>query len=208
MDDVKVIQKRAIDVTPHNHALWCSIEGEKPFCNTIEWRDWDEDGRDIVFGLDTHNGFSAPPDKMIGVVEVKPGVSQLLLDEWMARDARQMATRPIPTVSCPHCSGTGKVINKGRIYETSFNQKLPNGDEVDVTVTFGGYYDPGNVCGPMDICYPPEGEVDIQSIAVEDSAAMDFDEWVKNNGLSEKDVETIEGRCMETIQESRYDDEA
>jgi hypothetical protein len=74
MAEPTVIQKRAIDVTPHNHALWCSVEGLNKgelFANTIEWRGWSEDG-DIVFGLDTHNGFARKPDDMMAVVEVAP----------------------------------------------------------------------------------------------------------------------------------------
>lgn len=111
MAEPTVIQKRAIDVTPHNHALWCSVEGlnkGEPFANTIEYRGWTEEG-DIVFGLDTHNGFTAKPDKMMAVVEVDPGVSAVLMADWLSADAERMAKRPVPTVSCPHCGGTGKV---------------------------------------------------------------------------------------------------
>ena len=98
-------------------------------------------------------------------------------------------------------------MNRERMYEASFNQKLPNGDEVDVTIKFSGYYDPGNVCGPMDNCYPPEGEVNIKSIAIENGPDQDFDEWAAKVGLPEADLEAIESRLMETIQEARYADE-
>jgi hypothetical protein len=83
----------------------------------------------------------------------------------------------------------------------SFTQKLPDGREVDVTVTFSGYYDPGNVCGPMDSCYPPEGEVNIDTIQVEHEPAQDFDEWADKVGLPAQDRAGIENRLMERIQE-------
>ena len=102
-----IIQKRAIDVTPHNHALWCSVGGVAPFANTIEYREWGEDGKEIFFGLDTHNGFSAEPDELMAVVEEQPDVSPELLAEWIKTDADKMAQRPVLTVSCPHCGGTG-----------------------------------------------------------------------------------------------------
>ena len=112
MDEPKVIQKRAIEVTPHNHALWCSVDslnGGKPFANTIEWRDWSEDGKTIDFGMDTHNGLRAAPNKLIPVVEEHPDVSSEILAAWLAEDARKMAKRPVPTMPCPHCNGTGTI---------------------------------------------------------------------------------------------------
>ena len=112
MAETTVIQKRAIDVTPHTHALWCSVKGlnkDKPFANTIEYRDWGEDGSYISFWLDTHNGFSADPNEFMSVIEVDPGVSAVLLAEWLKTDADRMAKRPVPTVACPHCGGMGEV---------------------------------------------------------------------------------------------------
>ena len=85
----------------------------------------------------------------------------------------------------------------------AFSQALPDGREVDVAVTFSGYYDPGQTYGPPENCYPPEGEVNIQSIQVELEPTQDFDEWVKKVGLTEKDVAAIESRLMEQIQEAQ-----
>ena len=41
-----------------------------------------------------------------------------------------------------------------------------DGNEVDAEIAYSGYYDPGVCSGPIDNCYPPEGEVEIQSIIV------------------------------------------
>jgi hypothetical protein len=87
----------------------------------------------------------------------------------------------------------------------SYTQPLPDGREVDVDLTFSGYYDPGNVWGPMDSCYPPEGEVNIYTARTEEDGEMDFDEWAWAVGLTEADIKSIEDRLMERIQESRYE---
>lgn len=89
-----VVQKKAIDVTPYNHALWCSVGDSKPFANTIYWRSWSDDGTKILFGLDTHNGFSAAPDELVGVVEVRGPESAEYLAEKLREDAEKMANRP------------------------------------------------------------------------------------------------------------------
>ena len=89
----------------------------------------------------------------------------------------------------------------------SFTQKLPDGREMDVTVEFSGYYDPGNTYGPMDNCYPPEGEVNINTVTSEADGEMDFEEWATKYGLSEKDVTGIKDRLMEVIQEGQEGDE-
>jgi hypothetical protein len=84
-----------------------------------------------------------------------------------------------------------------------FTQALPDGREVDVSVTFSGYYDPGRTYGPPESCWPPEGKVNIHSIQVELEPTQDFDEWAKKVGLSEKDIAGIEDRLMEQIQEAQ-----
>ena len=85
---------------------------------------WAEDG-DILFGLDTHNGFARKPDDMMAVVEVDPGVSAVLMAEWLKADAVKMAKRPVPTVSCPHCGGTGKVLDDDKTPAVQTDRRKP-----------------------------------------------------------------------------------
>lgn len=103
-----IVQKRAIDITPYNHGIWCSISDGEPFTNTIVHRRWSEDGAEIVFGLDSHNAFFAAPDELVDAVEVTPSCSAELLADVMRRDAARMKRKPV-RVKCPHCKGTGSV---------------------------------------------------------------------------------------------------
>ena len=82
----------------------------------------------------------------------------------------------------------------------SYTQTMPDGREVDVELTFTGYYDPGRTYGPPENCYPPEGEVNIHTAHTEVDGTMDFDEWAKKVQLSDADVRSIEDRLMERIQ--------
>ena len=93
------------------------------------------------------------------------------------------------------------------MFTHSYTQTMPDGREVDVTLMFSGYYDPGNISGPIDRCYPPEGEVNIHTATTEENGEMDFDEWAKKVGLSAKDLESIEEMLMERIQDARYQED-
>lgn len=109
----KIVQKRALDVTPHNHALWCSVGGDsEPFANAIDSRQWSQDGARIIFLLDTHNSFSAKPDELIDVIEAPWPVNSVWYAEWALRDQQDMANRPAPMADCPHCKGSGKVSER------------------------------------------------------------------------------------------------
>jgi hypothetical protein len=117
-----VVQKPAIEVTPGNHALWCSVEGlnkGEPFANAVEYRTWSEDGSEILFGLDTHNGFSAKPDQLMSVVELKPGehYSQEHLAKLLKKDTERMANKPVPMIDCSHCKGKGKLPQEERQHD-------------------------------------------------------------------------------------------
>ena len=65
------VRKRAIDVTPYEHSIWCMFCGGEPFANTIVHRTWSEDGTQVVFMLDSHNFLFAKPDEEIDIVENK-----------------------------------------------------------------------------------------------------------------------------------------
>ena len=83
----------------------------------------------------------------------------------------------------------------------SFTQALPNGSEVDVSVTFSGYYDPGCSYGLPENCYPAESEVSVLTASTEETGDMDFDDWVTKMGLSAKDVASIEEKLLERVRE-------
>lgn len=84
------VRKRAIDVTPLTHAIWCSIEDGEPFVNHITLRRWSEDGKRIVFMLDSHNFLFAAPDEEIDVIETDPLYNAELTREELRRDAERM----------------------------------------------------------------------------------------------------------------------
>ena len=107
MDEPTRVDKRALDVVPHYHGIWCSIAGGEPFVNTIVMRKWSDDGSRITFMLDTHNFYTAPWDTDIEVVEIEPDVSESTLEMWAASDERSMGARPV----C--CKACGQTLLKG-----------------------------------------------------------------------------------------------
>lgn len=94
-----IVQKRAIDVTPHEHGIWCSIGDGQPFVNTIVLRRWYDDGTKISFMLDSHNFASAEPEELMSVVEIEYPYSAEHLADCLQKDAEKMAKRPVITDS-------------------------------------------------------------------------------------------------------------
>ncbi len=89
------VRKRAIDVTPYEHAIWCTVGDSKPYANTIVSRRWSEDGAKIWFMLDSHNFLSAAPDEEIDVVENETGFYNAAFQaDRLRRDAETMRDRP------------------------------------------------------------------------------------------------------------------
>lgn len=86
MEEPTLILKRAIDVTPHVHGIWCSVGGSKPFVNPIVLRRWDEKEEKIVFMLDTHNFDSREPEEEMWVVEIECSAGPEMLARWLAED--------------------------------------------------------------------------------------------------------------------------
>ena len=97
-DEPKQVKKRAIDVTPYQHSIWCVVGSGEPFANPIVLRKWSDKGDKIVFMLDSHNFLFAYPDEEIDVIEsVTPFYSDpKFLADCLARDAAQMKNRPTP----------------------------------------------------------------------------------------------------------------
>lgn len=107
-----IVRKKVIDVVPYFNGIYCTIQDSKPFVNQIVTRAWSENGDKIQFMLESHNFDSHPPDEEIDVVEIDPtqlGTPDDLLVDILKRDSDKMAKRPIPTIKCPHCEGTGKL---------------------------------------------------------------------------------------------------
>lgn len=108
MEEPPVVQKRALDVTPLTHGIWCTVgEHPAPFVNAIVSRKWSDDGKFIWFMLDSHNFHRAEPDEMIHVVETPPFYGEKLMAECAVRDAEAMARRPAPAPPIVLCSGCG-----------------------------------------------------------------------------------------------------
>ena len=67
------VTMKARDLKPYHYGLWSSVEGGKPFSNTICVIRWSEDGEHLWLGLESHNSYKAKPDEEIEVVvEVGP----------------------------------------------------------------------------------------------------------------------------------------
>lgn len=92
-----IVKKRAIDVTPYEHGIWCSVGDSKPFVNEVCIRRWSEDGSKIAFMLETHNFIFADPDKEMDVVVIeKPYCSVKFMEDCLREDAERMKNRPVP----------------------------------------------------------------------------------------------------------------
>jgi hypothetical protein len=90
-----IVQKRALDVTPYLHGVWCSVGGSAPFVNPIVLRSWSEDGSTLQFMLDSHNFLFTDPETIIDVVEMTPDAhTQRDLSRILRDDAKTIARRP------------------------------------------------------------------------------------------------------------------
>ncbi len=108
-----IVEKPARDVVPYFHGIWCSIGGRRPFVNEIVGRKWSDDGSEIWFMLDSHNFYSAKPDQMMRVVEIKPYLDKELLDNSLLEDAKIMSQKPPAMKECESCHGKGEVPRYG-----------------------------------------------------------------------------------------------
>jgi len=90
------VRKRAIDVTPHYHGIYCTVAGGEPHVNQIVLRRWSEDGKEIVFMLESHNFYFSEPEASMLVVELPEPVYADA--DWFQKakqdDARLMASQP------------------------------------------------------------------------------------------------------------------
>ena len=114
MEEPTIVQKKAIDVTPYYHGIWCSVDGSDPFVNDIMHRRWSDNGKEIVFGLDSHNFYFSEPEDMMDVVEIEPAASDDVLARALERDKAKMANTP-QLVTCSKCGGKGTVLERKRL---------------------------------------------------------------------------------------------
>jgi len=95
MESPVQVMKKALDVTPYEHGIWCSIADGQPFVNTIVLRKWSEDGAKVVFMLDSHNFLTAAPEEEIEVVvKENPFYNPAFQEECLRKDAERMRVRP------------------------------------------------------------------------------------------------------------------
>lgn len=94
MTEPVIVTKKAIDVVPELHGIWCSIENGEPFVNAIANRRWMDDGR-ISFMLESFNFYSARPDEDMAVVELPPSkytsMNKLISDDEKFRSSAPMS---------------------------------------------------------------------------------------------------------------------
>ena len=74
---------KARDLKPYHYGLWSSIEGGKPFSNTICSIRWSEDGEHLWFMLESHNFYKVAPDEDIEVIPERSPYSQDRYAEWV-----------------------------------------------------------------------------------------------------------------------------
>lgn len=96
-DEPKIVVKKAIDVTPQLHGIWCSIADGKPFVNPIALRSWSESKDDeIHFILESFNFYFAKQDDEMRVVELTPSqycdVAKIHADDEKFRAKRPMTS--------------------------------------------------------------------------------------------------------------------
>lgn len=96
-DEPVIVTKRAIDVTPQRHGVWCSICGGEPFVNPIVNRRWSDDGERITFMLDSFNFDFRLPYEDMDVVEIEPS-RYCDMDMVMRNDAVFMSKRPMSDI--------------------------------------------------------------------------------------------------------------
>ncbi len=89
MSKPTIVQKRALDVTPINHGIWCRIQKGEPFVNAIVNRRWSDDGL-ISIMLDTCNFDKWHPEEMVDVVEIEPLYRGEHLRKFLEEDAKRM----------------------------------------------------------------------------------------------------------------------
>ena len=95
MSEPRIVRKKARDVVPYYHAIWCSVGGGEPFANTVELFRWSPDGEEITLMLGTFNFLSAGADEEIDTVEVVPSGHGEPYFEKIMQKHREDMVRPI-----------------------------------------------------------------------------------------------------------------
>ena len=73
--------------------------------------------------------------------------------------------------------------------------------EIDLTIVFSGYSDPGRTYGLPENCYPPESEVEFHTVAVDGDEPIDFDAWSEKIGLTNDERNRLEEFAYEAMHE-------
>lgn len=101
MDKPKIIKKKAIDITPYNHGLYCTVgDNPEPFVNQIVLRKWSDKHGKIVFMLDTHNFISYDAYEDVNIVEIEPGCSPEFFKHILEKDSEDMDRGINPEFVC------------------------------------------------------------------------------------------------------------
>ena len=90
MTEPVVVKKKARDVTPYHHSIWCTVMSGEPFANEICSRKWSENGKQIVFMLESFNFLFADPDEEIEVIETTSGMPAEVLERAAKEDVAKM----------------------------------------------------------------------------------------------------------------------
>lgn len=84
MTEPVFVTLKARDVKPYHYGVWCSIEDNEPFANTICYIRWSDDGKYLWFGLDSHNTMKVEPDEEVEVIPVQSVYTQRTRDKYAA----------------------------------------------------------------------------------------------------------------------------
>lgn len=99
-------QVRALDVVPHEWAVWCTVEKSQPFANKVVSVKWSEDGESLWFMLGSFNFLNAKPDEMLDLVPHEATYPPK--HERVAKHKEAIAARP-KKMECPRCKGEGQI---------------------------------------------------------------------------------------------------
>jgi hypothetical protein len=66
----ETVRVQARNVVPYRYALWCRIEGGKPFANEIVGKRPSDNGTHLWLMLDSHNFIKAEPDEWLELVPI------------------------------------------------------------------------------------------------------------------------------------------
>ena len=104
MSEPVFVSIRAADVKPYQYGVWSCVGGSPFFANAICTIRWSEDGKQLIFGLESHNFYFCDPEAVVDLVSLA-GV-----EAWKLSQVRYagwtLPPAPVPASPTPRvCRG-------------------------------------------------------------------------------------------------------